>query len=55
MRHLITLIGPDGSIKTSSDENISVEERDNNEDIVMMYYFFLIFILVGGGVYMVCP
>ena len=31
MRHLITLIGPDGSIKTSSDENISVEERDNNE------------------------
>lgn len=31
MRHLITLIGPDGSIKTSSDENISVEDRDNNE------------------------
>lgn len=31
MRHLITLIGLDGSIKTSSDENISVEERDNNE------------------------
>lgn len=31
MRHLITLIGPDGSVKTSSDENISVEERDNNE------------------------
>ena len=31
MRHLITLIGPDGSIKTSSDEDISIEERDNNE------------------------
>ena len=31
MRHLITLIGPDGSIKTSSDENLSIEERDNNE------------------------
>ena len=31
MRHLITLIGPVGSIKTSSDEDISIEERDNNE------------------------
>ena len=31
MRHLITLIGPDDSVKTSSNEGISIEERDNNE------------------------
>ena len=31
MKHLITLIGPDGSIKTSNEENISFEERDNEE------------------------
>ena len=31
MKHLITLIGPDGSIKTSNEENISLEERDNEE------------------------
>ncbi|HIS38365.1 MAG TPA: hypothetical protein IAB45_02525 [Candidatus Onthousia faecavium] len=31
MKHLITIIGTDGSIKTSSEENISVEERDKEE------------------------
>ena len=40
MRHLITLIGPDGSIKTSNDEDISVEERDNNEKYSHNALFF---------------
>ncbi len=40
MRHLITLIGPDGSIKTSNDEDISVEERDNNEKCSHNALFF---------------
>ncbi len=32
MEHLITLIASDGSIKTSNDENISIEERDTDEN-----------------------